>query len=151
MRKLLPVALLPILAAGCVAWNPPAVTPNPAHTLTVESEILGETRRVYVQLPEGYGRSEARYPVLVVLDGEWLFEPARALVRFQSEYDVMDVRIPKMIVVGIENVDRDRDYVPTPDRVPELRHNGFEMVIIASRLLLVFLKLEDLGNVRHDG
>jgi len=91
-------------------------TPNPPITLTIRSAVLGEERRVYVQLPEGYAGSEARYPLLVVVDGEWLFEPARATVKFFSEYDVMDVSIPKMIVVGIENVDRNRDLVPTADR-----------------------------------
>ena len=90
-------------------------TPNPPLTLTIQSQVLGQERRVYVQLPEGYERTETRYPVVVVLDGEWLFELVRANVRFASEYEVMDVTIPKMIVVGIENIDRDRDYVPTED------------------------------------
>jgi len=90
-------------------------TPNPPRTLTVSSEILGQDRRVYLQLPEGYDRSMADYPIVVVLDGEWLFELVRASVRFYSEYEVMDPALPKMIVVGIENVDRDRDYVPTKD------------------------------------
>jgi len=90
-------------------------TPNPPRTLTVRSEILGQDRRVYLQLPEGYERSTVEVPVVVVLDGEWLFELVRASVRFSSEYEVMDPTLPKMIVVGIENIDRDRDYVPTKD------------------------------------
>ncbi len=89
--------------------------PNPPETMTLESSVLGETRHVYIQLPEGYAFSTKHYPVLVVLDGEWLFELARANVRFFSEYDAMDVALPRMIVVGIENTDRDRDYVPTKD------------------------------------
>lgn len=88
-------------------------TPNPGHMLTLKSEILGETRRVYVQLPGGYADSPAHYPVLVVLDGEWLFELAQANVRFLSEYNAMDPSIPRMIVVGIEGTDRDRDFTPT--------------------------------------
>ncbi len=89
--------------------------PNPASTISLESEILGEERRIYIQLPDGYEHSDHRYPVLVVLDGEWLFELARSTVRFFSEYRVMDANLPQMIVVGIENTDRDRDYVPTED------------------------------------
>ena len=89
--------------------------PNPPTILTIQSSILGEERRVYVQVPEGYSHAGVRYPVLVVVDGEWLFDLARANVRFFSEIDVMDVAIPKMIVVGVENTDRDRDYVPTKD------------------------------------
>jgi predicted alpha/beta superfamily hydrolase len=90
-------------------WN----TPNPGHTLTLDSEILGETRRVYVQLPGGYEGSPAYYPVLVVLDGEWLYELAQSHVKFLSEYHAMDPSIPRMIVVGIEGTDRDRDFTPT--------------------------------------
>jgi len=96
-------------------------TPNPPVTLTIRSEVLGEERRIYVQLPVGYGRSKQVYPVLLVLDGEWLFELARSHVQFYSEFAAMGVEIPKMIVVGIENVDRDRDYVPTPDPGPEVQ------------------------------
>ena len=93
--------------------SPDQSTPNPGHTLTLDSEILGETRRVYVQLPGGYADSPAHYPVLVVLDGEWLYGLAQAHVRFHSEYNAMDPSIPKMIVVGIEGTDRDRDFTPT--------------------------------------
>ncbi len=110
------VALAVAGTMGCRSSKYPDIaanTPNPPHIMTVASELLGETRRVYVQLPEGYESSETRYPVLVVLDGEWLFELARAHVRFFSKYDVMDVNIPKMIVIGIENTDRDRNFTPT--------------------------------------
>ena len=89
---------------------------NPPLMLTVRSRVLSETRRVYVQLPDEHGRTERSYPVLLVLDGEWVFELARAHVRFYSELVAMGVEIPKMIVVGIENSDRDQNYVPTTDR-----------------------------------
>lgn len=105
----------PVAPGGAAITHRESGAANPPATLTIHSPILGEERRIYIQLPEGYGRTQARYPVLVVLDGEWLFEVARANVRFFSQYDAMDVTIPRMIVVGIENTDRDRDYVPTAD------------------------------------
>ena len=89
--------------------------PNPPMTLTLDSQILGEKRNAYIQLPEGYDRTQKVYPILCVLDGEWLFETVRANMRFYSEYEVMGINLPQMVVIGIENVDRDRDYVPTPD------------------------------------
>ena len=89
--------------------------PNPPQTLTVHSEVLGEERRIYLQLPDDYHQSERSYPLLVVLDGEWMFELARSHVQFYSDFAAMGVEIPKMIVVGIENLDRDRNYLPTPD------------------------------------
>jgi len=94
-------------------------TPNPSQTLTIRSEILRQDRRIYLQLPSDYDRSSRAYPMLVVLDGEWLFDLARSHVRFYSEHQAMGFEIPKMIVVGIENLDRDPDYVPTPDPADE--------------------------------
>ncbi len=96
-------------------------TPNSPEALTIASEVLGEERRIYLQLPVGYDGCDQRYPLLVVLDGEWLFELARSHVQFYSEFAAMGVELPKMIVVGIENLDRDRDYVPTPDRGDEVQ------------------------------
>ena len=96
-------------------------TPNPAMTLTIRSEILGEDRPIYLQLPDEFDRTDLSYPVLLVLDGEWNFDLARSHVRFYSEPAAMGVETPKMIVVGIENVDRDRDYVPTPDTRDEVQ------------------------------
>ena len=96
-------------------------TPNPAVTLTIRSEILGEDRPIYLQLPDEFDSSDLSYPVLLVLDGEWNFELARSHTRFYSEPAAMGVEIPKMIVVGIENVDRDRDCVPTPDTRDEIQ------------------------------
>lgn len=89
--------------------------PNPPMKINLKSEILGEERKIYIQLPESYDRTRKAYPVLFVLDGEWLFDIVRANVQFYAEVEVMGNILPEMIVVGIENVDRDRDYVPTPD------------------------------------
>lgn len=97
-----------------------AGTPNPAETLLIRSAVLEQDRRIYVQVPSDYERTQHAYPLLLVLDGEWLFEPARAQVRFLSEHPAMGFEIPKMIVVGIENIDRDPDYVPTPDPGEEI-------------------------------
>lgn len=93
--------------------------PNPPRTLTLYSEVLGETRRIYLQLPDDHALTDRSYPVLLVLDGEWNFSLARSHVQFYSEFAAMGVEIPKMIVVGIENLDRDVNYVPTPDRREE--------------------------------
>lgn len=65
---------------------------------SVSSEKLGETRQIKVQLPRNYEEnSEKRYPVMVVLDGDYLFEPVAGLVDYYSYWD----DAPEMIVVGI--------------------------------------------------
>ena len=118
------VALLVLLRLASAGWAQSAATtiidvrpgaPNPVETLVIHSEILDEDRSIYVQLPEGYDRSDAVYPVLYVMDGEWLFDLANAHARYYAYDEVTDITLPRMIVVGLENTDRDRNYAPTPN------------------------------------
>jgi predicted alpha/beta superfamily hydrolase len=83
--------------------------------ITLRSEVLGEERTILVRLPEGYEKTTRKYPVLYVLDGEYFFQQAVSAVQFLSElgYDKGQHPIPELIVVGVVNVDRDRDYTPT--------------------------------------
>jgi predicted alpha/beta superfamily hydrolase len=83
--------------------------------ITVRSDVLGEDRVVLVWLPEGYDGSSRRYSVLYVLDAEYFFPQAVSSVQFLSElgYEGRQHPIPEMIVVGVVNVDRERDYTPS--------------------------------------
>lgn len=106
-RSVLALAALlgPVLAA---AQEPPALTFGAVDRL--HSEKLGEDRRLNVLLPPGYEGSSEKYPVLYVLDGsahEDYFHVA-SLIDFLATYGAM----PKTIVVGISNVDRQRDFTP---------------------------------------
>lgn len=87
--------------------------------ITVRSDVLGEDRMVLVWKPEGYARSSLRYPVLYVLDAEYFFQQAVSAVQFLSElgYEGGQHPIPEMLVVGVVNVDRERDF--TPNHAPE--------------------------------
>ncbi|WP_295177838.1 alpha/beta hydrolase-fold protein [uncultured Christiangramia sp.] len=65
---------------------------------TVNSQKLGEKREIKIQLPRNYEQnSEKRYPVVVVLDGDYLFEPVAGMVDYYSYWK----DVPEMIVVGI--------------------------------------------------
>ncbi len=83
--------------------------------ITIRSEVLGEDRTVLVWRPEAYERSARRFPVLYVLDAEYFFEQAVSAVQFLSElgYERGQHSIPEMIVVGVVNIDRERDYTPS--------------------------------------
>jgi predicted alpha/beta superfamily hydrolase len=83
--------------------------------LSYRSKILDEERILMIRLPEGYESSKSRYPVLFVLDGEYFLKPVTAAVQFLSECDYLlsQPMIPQLIVVGVVNVDRDRDFTPT--------------------------------------
>jgi predicted alpha/beta superfamily hydrolase len=78
---------------------------------TMESRVLGETRRLIVHLPESYAMAaDKRYPVLFVLDGTsqdgHTVASASALARSGA--------MPEIIVVALPNVSggRPRDYTP---------------------------------------
>ncbi|MCP5054901.1 MAG: hypothetical protein GY940_47485 [bacterium] len=87
--------------------------PNEAGTISsksqsqVQSKILNEKRDLLVHLPHDYENNQLTYPVLYVLDGEWIFDYAAGAVTFLS--GDLAGRIPGMIVVGIPNTDRTRD------------------------------------------
>lgn len=94
-------------------------------TFSIESRILGEARMIDVSLPDGYGSNpEQRYPVLVVLDGEFEHEIAVAVARFYAG----TAQLPPLIVVGVRNTDRMRDLTPAPiagfQRPPEAETAG---------------------------
>jgi predicted alpha/beta superfamily hydrolase len=75
-------------------------------TISIHSDILDEERSLFISLPTDYHRSDNRYPTLFTLDAERYFESTVTLVRFLSEYGHM----PPMIVVGVPNTDRSRDF-----------------------------------------
>ena len=64
----------------------------------IQSKGLGEARQLKVQLPRNYdSNSEKTYPVLVVLDGDYLFEPVAGMTDYYSYWEEM----PEVIVVGV--------------------------------------------------
>lgn len=112
----LPVVLMLIVTASATAGpREPAVQPiTVGERLSLYSDLLDEERVIHVALPEDYENSDSRYPVLYVLDGEWHFPHAQALLWFLAHCGhVRTHPVPPMIVVGVENVDRNRDYTPT--------------------------------------
>jgi predicted alpha/beta superfamily hydrolase len=76
---------------------------------TLFSKILGEERSIWVYLPPGYEKSRESYPVFYLLDGEIHFHAASGAVDILSRYSHM----PRMIVVAVTTVDRERDFLST--------------------------------------
>jgi len=107
-----------VLTAACALGQPTDL----GETVALRSEVLDELRTVYVSLPASYRQSQRSYPVLYLLDGNWHFPVVASQVRYLSECGASDIIAPELIVVGIENVDRDKDFTPT--HVPE--YEGME-------------------------
>lgn len=88
-------------------------------TIAIASDNIGETREIFVRLPPAPLYSADRtYPVIYVLDGEWNFD----LVAAHLDYMVDNGVYPPVIVTGIRNIDRNRDYLPMSD--PNYANSG---------------------------
>jgi len=92
----------------------------------LHSNILNEDREYWISLPESYSNEESsykRYPVLIVLDGNAHFRSITGMVNYMSSGYNGNTRIPEMIVVAIQNVNRRRDF--TPDKIITKRENDY--------------------------
>lgn len=90
----------------------------------IQSKELSEKRIVNIYLPEGYNQNDSiKYPVIYLLDGsaDEDFIHIAGLVQFYN-FEWVN-QLPKSILVGIANVDRQRDFtfpsehkatIPTP-------------------------------------
>jgi predicted alpha/beta superfamily hydrolase len=104
-----------ITAAAGAPPGPDAIVVG--ERMSLRSEVLGEERRILVYRPPPE-RPDARYPVIYLLDGEWHFHHATGLVQFLMQQD----RMARVIVVGLANVDRSRDFTPT--HVEQMQNSG---------------------------
>jgi predicted alpha/beta superfamily hydrolase len=104
----LAVLLMPLAAfAQAHALDDPIVIGN---TIKIHSEILNEDRTVMVSLPNTYERDRLRCPVVYLLDAGSLFLQTVAATRFLAVRGLA----PDLIVVGVKNTDRTRDFTPVP-------------------------------------
>lgn len=92
---------------------------------SIWSNILEEEREYWISLPDSYnskGISYKKYPLLILLDGNLHFKSIAGMVNYLSSDIYRSRKIPEMIVVGIKNVDRRRDY--TPEKIITVRENN---------------------------
>lgn len=100
---------------------------------TISSEKLGETRELKIQLPRNYEENtEKTYPVILVLDGDYLFEPMAGNVDYYSYWE----NAPEMIVVGINQSKsrlddayyEDRNFLPADKGAQFFEFLGMELM-----------------------
>jgi predicted alpha/beta superfamily hydrolase len=97
------------------------------------SSKLGETRDIKIQLPRNYNAEEkVEYPLIIVLDGDYLFEPVAGNVDYQSYWGEM----PKCVVVGVnQSATREKDFFydseqffPSQDGAAFFEFLGMELI-----------------------
>ena len=77
--------------------------------IKIHSKVLNEDRPLWVYRPTNYELSEAKYPVLYLLDGNAHFHHVTGIINFFSRLSSM----PEMIVIALPNTNRNRDFLPT--------------------------------------
>jgi len=94
----------------------------------IESERLNSVRKLKIKLPNNYNpEADVKHPVIIVFDGDYLFEPVTGQVDFQTYFDDM----PSSIVVGILQGDEreyDSYYDPRTGLPIDSGHRFFEFV-----------------------
>jgi len=86
--------------------------------MRLKSTILNEERPLLVYTPPDYNNVETKYPVLYLLDGGAHYLHTCGILQILSRSG----RIPQMIIVGIPNTNRNRDFTPTVS--DELQNSG---------------------------
>ena len=124
MKKL--ITLLLICAIG-LSLNAQAIYEE------FDSNKLGEARKIKIQLPRNYDADyKYGYPLVVVLDGDYLFEPVAGNIDYQSYWE----DIPDCVIVGIKQVDTrtddflydDMNFFPTETGADFYEFLGSELV-----------------------
>jgi len=114
--------LLPVLLTFVVTALTPRAGAQDAplgERVPLQSRVLNEPRAFLLYLPPEYRDSTRRFPVLYVLDGEALFLNAAAAARALQQDGLM----PPVIIVGVENTNRERDFTTVPTH-PEATPRG---------------------------
>jgi len=78
---------------------------------SIQSNVLNENRKYLIKLPGDYHISDQSYPVLYRLDGD--LDLFTETVGILNRLVHLDESAPDMIVVMIENTNRNRDMMPT--------------------------------------
>jgi uncharacterized protein len=92
----------------------------------IHSKVLTEDRTLLVRLPDDYGKSDKKYPVIYKLDGDKrIFLNALSAACYL--YDMTD-NAPDPIIVGIENTDRNRDMGPDQGADRFIQFIGDELI-----------------------
>lgn len=67
-------------------------------TELIKSNKLGETREISISLPASYETNPTkRYPILLLLDGDYLFDPFQGALKYGEYWD----DLPEIIIIGI--------------------------------------------------
>jgi uncharacterized protein len=98
---------------------------NQKITDTISSQKLNEDREITIGLPPSYDRhSNQKYPILLLLDGDFLFDPFQGALSYGYYWD----DLPEVIIVGIsqnKNNERETDCMVDETGLPTEKGEKF--------------------------
>ena len=102
----------------------------------IRSAKLNTTRKLKIKLPKNYDpSSELKYPLIIVFDGDYMFEPISGQVDFQTYFDDM----PGSIIVGVVQ-GKERSYDGYCDEVTGLpKESGLRFHDFVAEELIPYL------------
>lgn len=112
---------------------------------SIHSDILDEDRSCLISLPDGYEEDTSKsYPVIILLDGYAHFKSTTGVVHQLSRG--RGRKMPEVILIAIENVDRERDFTVTKIKTkrPNTMGGGRNFLAFIEQELIPFLD----GNYR---
>lgn len=111
-KRIVPVLLAVLISAATTVQSAEPTPVTIGERVTIQSTIMNEERHVIIATPPGYETGDISYPVLYLTDGAGDFYHAYGVARNYANYRIL----PSMIVVAIENTNRNRDLTPTHTR-----------------------------------
>lgn len=113
IRKLFVISAIYILSVNCCFAQAQDFTFSEEGSITIgttlsfQSEILSEERKILVSLPDDYLTSSRRYPVIYILDAQYFhqFQYTSGVISALSYIE----KIPKIILVGVHSENRNQD------------------------------------------
>ncbi|MEH0153832.1 alpha/beta hydrolase-fold protein [Limibacter armeniacum] len=123
MKNFLTVLLISLSAFYCRAQDNNLLTIGKVDSLY--SAVLQEQRSIWIYLPSSFdSASDARYPVIYLLDGNAYFHSTAGLVKQMSSFG--NTSCPESIIVAIPNTNRQRDLKPYDPAEGEPASSGIE-------------------------
>lgn len=126
MKKCLPIISLLLLSFSIIACSVKE-SPSGLEEFQIRSEHLNDTLKGQVWLPASYRSSDHKYPVLVMLDGEYAFDVASSI----TSYLQRDKELSEFVIVGLSYdvgfgeplaEKRSRDFTPPLDEQGAIKH-----------------------------
>ncbi|MBC2843556.1 alpha/beta hydrolase [Winogradskyella flava] len=104
---------------------------------SIDSYKLGQERELKVQLPRNYDpESKRTYPLVIVLDGDYLFEPVAGNIDYQAYWE----DIPDCIVVGVKQADTREDDLFYAEETSFPIHEGADFYEFMGAELIPFIE-----------